>query len=152
MYIEQLLGNTTLIVVVISWALSCIIKGIIEMIRYREIRWTRFTGSGGMPSSHSATVTSLCMCIGFSKGFDSVEFTICCVLAFVVMYDASGVRRAAGKHASSINMIIEALGEKSPIKKEEKLKELLGHKPIEVLVGAMLGIIIAVVANIIVPM
>lgn len=143
MWLEQLLGNKTFFIVLIAWTLSCIIKGAIVFTRDKKIDWTRFMGSGGMPSSHSTLVTSLATCVGFYNGLDSAEFVICLALAFVVMYDASGVRRAAGKHASVINMIVDVLAETSEIKKEEKLKELLGHKPIEVLAGAILGVVLA---------
>ena len=145
MYFTQLINNTTLIVVILSWALSCLIKGILVCVRDGKIDWTRFTGSGGMPSSHSAVVTSLATSVAIRDGLGSTTFVICCALAFVVMYDASGVRRAAGKQASVINMIIDALEESSPVKKEEKLKELLGHKPVEVFAGAVLGVIVAII-------
>lgn len=147
MYIEQLVNNTTFIVVILSWAVSCLIKGTLVCARERKIDWTRFTGAGGMPSSHSAIVTSLATAVAIHDGVDSTTFVICCALAFIVMYDASGVRRAAGKQASVINMIIDALEETSPVKKDEKLKELLGHKPVEVFAGAVLGVVVAIIYN-----
>lgn len=145
MYAEQLLNNKIFVTVVLSWAVSCLIKGILVYLREKKIDWTRFTGSGGMPSSHSAVVTSLAASIALYDGMSSTSFVIACALAFIVMYDASGVRREAGKQASVINLIIDALEETSPIEKEEKLKELLGHKPVEVFAGAVLGIVIAIV-------
>ncbi len=145
MWYEQLLGNKTFFIVLFTWLLSCIIKGAIVFARDKKIDWTRFMGSGGMPSSHSTLVTSLATCIGYYNGLDSAEFVISLALAFVVMYDASGVRRAAGKHASVINMIVDVLAETSEIKKEEKLKELLGHKPVEVFAGAVLGVVLAII-------
>lgn len=147
MYLGQVLENKTFVVVVLAWIVSCLIKGVLACVRERHIDWTRFAGSGGMPSSHSALVTSLATCAAIHNGLDSTEFVICFVLAFVVMYDASGVRRAAGEHASVINMLIDALGETSEIKKQEKLKELLGHKPVEVVAGAILGFLFAIVSN-----
>ncbi len=148
MYLQQLLNNKTFFIVLFAWILSCLIKGAIVFARDKKIDWTRFAGSGGMPSSHSTLVTSLATCVGLHNGLDSIEFVICLALAFVVMYDASGVRRAAGKHASVINMIVDVLAETSEIKKEEKLKELLGHKPAEVVAGAILGFLFVIVANI----
>lgn len=148
MRFSQLLENRILIVVVLSWAISCILKGILVCVREKKIDWSRFTGPGGMPSSHSAVVTSLATGVAIHDGLNSTAFVICCALAFVVMYDASGVRRAAGKHASTINMLIEALEESFAFNKQEKLKELLGHKPVEVFAGAVLGLIITVIANV----
>jgi len=100
-------------------------------------------GPGGMPSSHSALVTALTTAVGFSEGFASAAFAICCALSLIVMYDASGIRRAAGKQAEMINAIVEAWNEKDPLVKEIKLKELLGHTPLEVAAGAILGIVVA---------
>ncbi len=98
-----------------------------------------------MPSSHSALVASSATAIGKKLGLDSVEFAISFVVALVVMYDASGVRRAAGQQARILNKLILHWGENDPRFVEEKLKELLGHTPIEVMVGALLGIAIALV-------
>ena len=100
--------------------------------------------SGGMPSSHSAFVSSLTTSVGLLEGFDSNLFAVCLVLSFIVMYDASGVRRAAGQQAAVINVIVKNL-EDFGLKIDSQLKELLGHSPIEVISGAMLGIIIALV-------
>ena len=107
-------------------------------------------GSGGMPSSHSSLVCALTISVARLNGIQSVEFAISFVLALIVMYDASGVRRAAGKHAEEINKIKEQIdlldGEKDSF--EPKLKELLGHTPLEVLGGALLGIAIALLVPI----
>ena len=97
------------------------------------------TESGGMPSSHSAFVTAMAMSVGFSEGFGTPSFAMAFVLAFIVMYDASGVRRAAGEHAKIINDLQEQLLEGAPT----YLKELLGHTRIEVIVGSILGFIIS---------
>jgi len=101
-------------------------------------------GPGGMPSSHSTLVAALATSVGLVEGFNSAAFAICAALSLIVMYDASGIRRAAGKQAEMINAIVEAWDENDPLVKEIKLKELLGHTPVEVVAGAILGIIIAV--------
>lgn len=147
MYFRELLDNRILWVVFAAWAFSCILKGILVCIKEKKLDMTRFLGSGGMPSSHSTLVTSLAISMGISVGFDSPEFVVCGALAFVVMYDASGVRRAAGQQAKIINIIIDTWNESDPLKKQMRLKELLGHTPFEVFAGALLGILFAVLAN-----
>ena len=142
--IEQILNNNVLIATFFAWAISCVLKGIIVCVRERRFNITRFMGPGGMPSSHSALVSALAISTGIEAGFDSVAFAITAALSLVVMYDASGIRRAAGKQAEMINAIVEAWDEKDPLMKEIKLKELLGHTPLEVLAGAFLGIMVAI--------
>ena len=97
-----------------------------------------------MPSSHSAIVCSLATCIGKEYGFDSGIFAIATIMAFVVMYDAAGVRRAAGKQASILNKILETPG-MTTVQVQEKLVEVLGHTPIQVFVGAIIGIVIGAI-------
>lgn len=143
---EQFMSNNTFFVVLFAWVFSCILKGFLVWIKDKRLDMTRFLGPGGMPSSHSTIVTSLAICVGIKEGFDSSMFVVCCAFALVVMYDASGIRRAAGQQAKMINMIVDAWDEKDPIEKQIKLKELLGHTPLEVLAGAALGIVIAVLA------
>lgn len=101
-------------------------------------------GSGGMPSSHSAFVMALTVATGFTEGFGSGEFAICACLALVVMYDATGVRRSAGEHAKILNKLIDDWGKGNFKDTDKKLKELLGHSPLEVFAGAVLGVVIAV--------
>ncbi|MCC3865326.1 divergent PAP2 family protein [Terrisporobacter petrolearius] len=110
----------------------------------RVVEFSRIFMSGGMPSSHSSFVTSLSTVIGIQKGFDSVEFVICVVFALIVMYDASGVRRAVGKQAAILNKIVEDLQNKKHIE-HETLKELIGHTPKEVILGAILGIVVGAI-------
>jgi uncharacterized protein len=95
--------------------------------------------AGGMPSSHSALVTALATGVGIKRGFDSVEFAIASIMAFIVMYDAAGVRQAAGKQARILNKMIEDLFTEKPQYAEKRLKELLGHTPVQVIAGAVLG-------------
>lgn len=142
-YIQQLLGNKLIGVAVLSWAAAQLIKIILDIIETGKIDLELITSSGGMPSSHSSFVTSLGFGVGFTQGFDSVYFSICFVLAMIVMYDAAGVRRAAGKQAAVLNMLMERFEEKG-FKIDVKLKELLGHTPVEVGAGAILGFVMAV--------
>ncbi len=148
-YFEELLSNRIFFIVLFAWLLSCVIKGIIECIKNKKINFGRFFGPGGMPSSHSTIVCSLAVCVGMYEGFDSAVFVVCCTLALIVMYDASGIRRAAGEQAKIINMIVDAWEEHDPVLKEKKLKELLGHTPVEVLGGAILGVTVALVSGLI---
>ena len=101
--------------------------------------------SGGMPSSHTAVVTSLAMLVGKSEGFDSAMFAVALVFAMVVMYDAAGVRRAAGKQAHLLNKIIETPG-LTGVEVQERLVEVLGHTPLQVIVGAIIGITVGLLA------
>ncbi|WP_419022647.1 divergent PAP2 family protein, partial [Holdemanella sp.] len=104
----------------------------------------RILGAGGMPSSHSAVVVALCTMIGKNYGIDSAIFGLSIVFAFVVMYDAAGVRRAAGKQAKLLNKIVQTPG-LSNVEVTEKLQEVLGHTPTQVFVGALIGLIVGLV-------
>lgn len=140
MGILHILRNEVIITAVLGWFVAQLLKVIIVSMKLKKIDFSRMVGSGGMPSSHSAFVVALATRIGCLKGFDSVEFAIAFCFALVVMYDAAGVRRAAGKQAEILNKIIDDLTHNKL--KQEKLKELIGHTPIEVLAGAILGLII----------
>ena len=117
-------------------------KILIELVRVKRLNWYLLIASGGMPSSHTAIITAVATSIGLAYGFDSALFALAAVVSLVVMYDASGVRRQAGRHAMLINTIIENI-EDTGIKLDRKLKTLLGHSPIEVLAGAVLGVLVA---------
>ena len=145
MYFKELWSNSVLQTAVIGWAAAQILKVILTLIVYKKLDFTRITGSGGMPSSHSSFVVSLAMAVGFTEGFGSAAFAICTVMAFVVMYDAAGVRRSAGQQAAILNRLVETWGKEDYSLTEKKLKELLGHTPTEVIAGAILGIIIAII-------
>lgn len=124
----------------IIWFLIQTYKLISDLITTRQFNFKRILGAGGMPSSHSAVVTSLATMVGKSEGLNSPMFGIATIFAFVVMYDATGVRRAAGKQAKILNKIVNTPG----LTKEqasEKLVETLGHTPVQVFVGAAIGII-----------
>lgn len=126
-----------------AWLVAQILKGIICFIRTKRIDFRRFVGAGGMPSSHSAFVTSLAYCIGETEGWSSGVTALALVFAFIVMYDAAGVRLAASKQAKKLNQIMDELFEAGTFH-QERLKELLGHTPFEVVMGALLGLGIAV--------
>ena len=117
-----------------------IIKFLLHLIIKRSMDLRLFTTTGGMPSSHSAGVMGLSTAVGLIKGFDSIEFAIALGYAFIVMYDAAGVRRAAGKQAACLNKIIMDLYNQDVQEAGGKLKELLGHTPMQVLVGALYGV------------
>lgn len=127
---------------------SCFLAQFIKIFTGKEkkIDFKRIIISGGMPSSHSSFVTSLAMLVGFDKGFASTEFAITAVFAIIVMYDASGVRRAVGKQAEILNQIVDDFFH-GKFDQHKKLKELVGHTPKEVLFGALLGIIIGIVMS-----
>ncbi|KAH0987240.1 hypothetical protein GBA52_014417 [Prunus armeniaca] len=115
------------------------------LAQYKEKRWDsrRMLGSGGMPSSHSATVTALAVAIGFQEGTGGSAFAIAVVLACVVMYDATGVRLHAGRQAELLNQIVCELPPEHPVSSVRPLRDSLGHTPLQVLAGAMLGCIVA---------
>ena len=127
---------------------ACFLAQFIKIFTGKEklVDFSRIFMSGGMPSSHSSFVTSLSTLVGIKQGFDSVEFAMCAVFALIVMYDASGVRRAVGKQAAILNKIVEDLNNKKHIE-HETLKELVGHTPKEVIFGAILGIIVGVIMS-----
>ena len=139
-------GNKIIDVVVIAWFLAQGYKTLVYIIKEKKINLRKFTESGGMPSSHTSSVVALVTSLGIKRGTDSPIFATALVFAIIVMYDAAGVRRAAGKQAGVLNRLIHSLGKKdSSIKLEEELKELIGHTPFEVLVGALLGFLVALI-------
>ena len=137
--------ENVIVTCLLSWFTAQFIKVILTLIKDRKIDFRRFVGAGGFPSSHAALVTSLATSIGLIDGFSGTEFAITVVLALVVMYDAAGVRRAAGQQARILNKIVEEWEKSDLASKDKRLKELLGHTPKEVIAGAILGIIIALV-------
>lgn len=138
----MILGNKAITIAIISWFIAQLIKVITVIFKEKRINFKKFIDPGGMPSSHSSLVTSLVTTIAMTEGFQSNNFAISVVFAVIVMYDAAGVRRAAGKQATALNRLIEEFYLEKP-RVDERLKELLGHTPFEVLAGAILGILIA---------
>jgi acid phosphatase family membrane protein YuiD len=139
---SDLLANPVLIAATWAWGIAQLLKFLFYTFRERRINLRYLTTMGGMPSSHSATVASLATATGLHEGLRSTTFAVALAFAFVVMYDAAGVRRAAMAQAKILNQIVDELFQGHPIS-ETRLRELLGHTPFEVLVGAALGILIA---------
>ena len=139
--------ESSFVTALICWFVAQVIKVIVVLVTDRRFDLERFFGSGGMPSAHSAFVTGLSVAIGIANGFSSEIFAVSAVLALVVMYDAAGVRRAAGEHAKLLNEIIKELSSQNFKKVEIQLKELLGHTPLQVFAGAALGLVIAILRH-----
>lgn len=140
---NNVLNNECLWIPIIVWFIIQSYKVVSELIINKKLDIRRFVGAGGMPSSHSALVTSLATAIGFREGFESAIFALSVLFACVVMYDSAGVRRAAGKQAKVLNQIIES--NRKNINIQEKLIELLGHTPLQVFIGAIVGVVLACV-------
>ena len=141
-FYQQILKNDILCATFLSWLIAQILKVVITLILDKRLDFYRFVGAGGMPSSHSSLVMCLSTAIGLKCGWDSTQYAIALSFAIIIMYDASGVRRSVGKQAMILNQIIEDRQNHRPIG-EEKLKELIGHTPVEVIAGAILGILVA---------
>lgn len=133
-----------LIVPFAVWFFIQLFKVIWDLAVTHKFNFKRILGAGGMPSSHSAVVTSLATMIGKTQEITSPIFALAVIFAFIVMYDAAGVRRAAGKQAKLLNKLIETPG-LSNVQVQEKLVEVLGHTPTQVLVGAIIGIIVGII-------
>ena len=132
-----------LVSAVLSWMLSQIFKTILTLISTKKFDAERIFGAGGMPSAHSAMVCALSLSVARVCGTHSPEFALAVALAAVVMYDAMGIRRAAGEHARVINKMVDIWEQKGSDISDKDLKEYLGHTPMEVLAGAMLGILVS---------
>lgn len=141
-YLLIITGNKILISALIGWLIAQIIKVGIGLIKEKRFNWHRLFGAGGMPSSHSSSVVAMTVKTARIEGLDSSLFAVAAALSIIVMYDAAGVRRAAGEQAKILNYMIEHWHEYTPEMRQKELKELIGHTPIEVLVGAILDLII----------
>lgn len=138
--INEFFTSKYIYVPIILWISIQSFKVLCDLVKYKKFNFKRIFGAGGMPSTHSAVVMSLTTLIGKNLGIGSPEFAMAFIFSCVVMYDAAGVRRAAGKQARILNKIIETPG-MTNVQVQEKLVEFLGHTPIEVLVGAIIGIL-----------
>ncbi len=143
-FIEGLANNQILWSTLTAWMVASILKVAFFYLKEKKINFRRFVGTGGMPSSHSALVAGLATAVGLKDGWNSVSTALAIIFALVVMYDAAGVRLAASRQAATLNKIIDELFEEGEFH-HERLKELLGHTRVEVIVGAGLGILIAVI-------
>ena len=136
-------GYETLVSGILATIIAQIIKFFVFTIRTRKINFKILTTTGGMPSSHSAGVIAMSTTVGLIEGFDSIIFAVAIGFSLVVMYDATGIRRAAGKTAACLNKIMEDFYKHNIQTLGGKLKELLGHTPLEVIIGAIFGAIFA---------
>lgn len=142
-FLLDLIKNHTIICALAGWFVAQIIKCIRYVAKKHSFSFKVLMSSGGMPSSHSATVCAMVTSVARVDGADSVGFALSCVLAFIVMYDAAGVRRAAGEQAKVLNRITAELSEGENQYLDKDLKEFLGHTPFQVFMGALLGVVIA---------
>lgn len=142
---EQLIGNRILVSAVTGWFVAQILKTLIYTLMTKRFEPERLVGSGGMPSSHSSTVCAMAAASGQIYGLGSFEFAVTVIIAIIVMHDAMGVRLETGKQAKLINEIVETFKTMNgKTLAEEKLKEFVGHTPLQVLMGAILGIAIGI--------
>lgn len=135
-WLKDLFSNPFLLTGVGSWFVAQVLKTILHLIMYKKLDFERMYGDGGMPSGHSATVSSLAAICGLTFGLASVEFAIAAILAIIVCHDATGVRRETGRHAEVLNHLLKSLEDGEPM----DLKELVGHTPLQVVMGILIGV------------
>ena len=141
----QFIQNKYIYVPLLLWFCIQLFKLLYDLVKTKKFNFKRILGAGGMPSSHSAVVTSLATLIGKYEGVDTPLFALSFAFAFVVMYDACGVRRAAGKQAALLNKLVETPG-LTGVQVSERLVEVLGHTPVQVFVGALIGLVVGLIA------
>jgi len=141
----EIVRNKVFITTLFAWVIAQSIKVLLGVIKERRFDFRWFVGTGGMPSSHAAGASCLATAVGIVYGFDSVYFALGASFALVVMFDAQGVRRATGRQARILNKITEDIYWQGKIN-EHRLRELVGHTPIEVIMGFLLGVAIAILA------
>ncbi|HET7421747.1 MAG TPA: divergent PAP2 family protein [Candidatus Dormibacteraeota bacterium] len=129
---------------VVAWAIAQVAKLTLTSVRQRRLNLRVLAETGGMPSSHAAIVAGLTTAVGKYSGPASADFAIALIFTFVVMYDAAGLRRAAGRQAEVLNRLVEDLVHMRGVQ-EARLRELLGHTPIEVLAGALIGLVVGLI-------
>lgn len=140
----EIMDNRILFAALLSWLVAQVLKVVLTLVNEHRLDFHKLIASGGMPSSHSAISTSLAIGVGQLYGYDSALFAIAAVLSFIVMYDAANVRLEAGKQAALLNRIIDVMQDPN-VTMEVRLKELLGHTPLQVAAGAVLGIVVALI-------
>lgn len=139
--------SPVLLIAISAWAIAQVMKLLISIAVFRKFDINYLVTGGGMPSSHSALVCAAAVSCGVSAGFDSPVFAVSAVLAFIVMYDAAHVRRETGEQAKVLNYIMRSWAEVKPEEFEEELKELIGHTPLQVAVGSVLGIAVGLIGS-----
>jgi acid phosphatase family membrane protein YuiD len=137
--------NLTLVIPFIAWVIAQLLKMLGGYFREKRLDWGFFIRSGGMPSAHTALVTSLATTVGFLEGFNSVLFGVSVVFALIVMYDAAGVRRSVSKQSVILNRILQELKERRPKDIEHDVRQLIGHTPVQVFYGALVGVAVALI-------
>ncbi|OUL29510.1 acid phosphatase [Nostoc sp. T09] len=145
--IGNILDNRVLLVALVACLIAQSLKLVIELIKNRKLNVRVLVTTGGMPSAHSALVTSLATGVGQTLGWASPDFALATIFAIIVMYDAAGVRQAAGKQARILNQMIDELFDEKHDFSQDRLKELLGHTPVQVIAGSALGITISLLAR-----
>jgi acid phosphatase family membrane protein YuiD len=143
LFFREIVANKILIITLLAWVISQIVKVLLGVILERRFNFRWFIGTGGMPSSHAAGAMALATTCGFKVGFDTALFALAAVFAMVTMFDAQGVRRSTGQQAEILNKILEDIYWKGKVE-SERLKELIGHTPIQVFIGAVIGFLVAV--------
>ena len=144
-FLRDMVSNKAFMAALLGWTVAQVSKTIIYLIVNKELRLERMCGGGGMPSSHSATVCGLATATGMIYGGGSIEFAITFALAMIVMYDAMNVRMETGRQGKVLNDMLEIFQNMGKnISPEERLKELVGHTPLQVLIGAITGIVVAI--------
>ena len=145
-FLKGAVQNPVLVGAVMGWFVAQVLKTLIHLMITREFVWERMIGSGGMPSSHSATVCALATATGIQYGSASFAFAIAVIMAIIVMHDAMGVRRETGIQARVLNEMMNLFREMgTKMSVEDKLKEFVGHTPFQVWMGALLGVIVGFV-------
>lgn len=139
----HIIDNHVLLIAIAACLIAQALKLFVDIIRNGKLNFRVLVETGGMPSSHSALVTALAAGVGQTVGWESSQFAIASIFAAIVMYDAAGVRQAAGKQARVLNQIVEELFQKDHQLNEDRLKELLGHTPVQVIAGCLLGVAIS---------
>ena len=141
-YVQELFSNQIFLTATAGWLLAQVLKTLIHFILSKEFNAERLVGDGGMPSSHSATVSALATAVALECGLGSTEFAIAAMFAIVVMHDAMGVRRETGIQAKLLNEIIQIFDDmgRKELSVNDKLKEFVGHTPLQVIIGSLLGI------------
>ena len=142
----DILNNQVLLVALVACLVAQLLKLVVELTKERKFNLRTLVTTGGMPSAHSALVSSLAAGVGQTVGWDSPEFALATIFAIIVMYDAAGVRQAAGKQARILNQIIDEFFQGDQKFNEDRLKELLGHTPFQVIIGSILGVAISCLA------
>jgi len=141
----EIISNKIFMTTISAWVIAQTVKVTLGVIRQRKFDFRWFVGTGGMPSSHAAGASCLATAVGLKSGFDTIYFALAASFALVVMFDAQGVRRASGRQARILNKITEDIYWQGKLK-ENRLRELIGHTPVEVIVGFFLGVAIALFA------